>query len=86
LGALIANTHLNAKIAGAIAPDTAGYLDINFKGVLDGNPQGTENRQMTTPLKYILADTATLGVAQSDALVITLADGIALSLDADGTD
>ena len=70
IAALIANTQLNAKLtAGTV--DTTGYVNINFYGIVDGNPSASDNKQMVIPVKYIVGDiTGNLG------LTITVCDGI----------
>lgn len=70
IAALVANTNLNAKLVAGSA-DTDGFFSINWFGVVEGNPQASENKQMVMPVKYIIGDTAVaLG------LTITVADAI----------
>ena len=69
LAALVGNTNLNAKLVTGTA-DTNGYLSINWYGVVQGNPQSSDNKQMMTPVDYILGDAGGL------ALTVTVADAI----------
>jgi len=70
VAAVRAGTQLNAKLQTGTV-DTDGYVQIAWFGIPQGNPQGSDNKQMVTPVDYIIGDTAAaLG------LTITVADAI----------
>jgi hypothetical protein len=73
IASLIAQTNLNAKLVTGTA-DTDGFVSFAWYGIIDGNPQASENKQMTVPVKYFVGNSgANLG------LTITIADAISLA-------
>jgi len=71
IAGLIANTQVNSKIeTGSTGVD--GFFSFDWKGVIDGNPQGEEDRKMIVPVKWICGDTG----SAEDAITITIADSI----------
>jgi hypothetical protein len=70
IAALIANTQLNFSMAFKTTSDDL-YILIACNGIVQGNPQASDDKKMVMPASYICGDTASLA-----ALTITMNDSI----------
>jgi hypothetical protein len=68
-----AGTLTQFSMGTSIAVGTDGNLKATFYGILDKDPQGTENRQMTVPISLLLAHNS---AATNDAIIVNISDAI----------
>ena len=61
------------SIITSIAVGTDGNIKITFYGKINSNPQGSENRQMTVPVSFVVGHNS---VSTNDAVIVSMSDSI----------
>jgi hypothetical protein len=72
--ALESQLNLSCKFQGQIAAGSDGYVQIQWHGIIQGNPQGSDNKQMIIPAKHLIGQPANPTSALVSGQVYKLVD------------